>query len=59
MLLIEEDAPQEVVVAGILHDLLEDTKVTPEEIREGFGDTVLELVTEVSEVINPVLRTLP
>jgi len=54
MLLIEEDAPQEVVVAGILHDLLEDTKVTPEEIREGFGGRVLELVTEVSEVINPV-----
>lgn len=34
----------EVVIAGLLHDLLEDTKCTPEEIEENFGLEVLNLV---------------
>ncbi len=37
------------IIAAILHDTLEDTDTTPEEIRAQFGDDVLELVREVSD----------
>jgi len=33
-----------VVIAGILHDLLEDSETTIEEIREEFGDKIANLV---------------
>lgn len=36
--------PKEVVVAGILHDILEDTDCGIEEIKQKFGDQVAELV---------------
>lgn len=35
---------EEVVVAGILHDTLEDTKTTKEELTYYFGERVAELV---------------
>lgn len=35
---------QEVIAAAYLHDVLEDTKVTPEEVRDVFGERVLKLV---------------
>ncbi len=47
--LIESDCPEHVVAAGILHDTLEDTRVTFEEIRDAFGSEVAELVGSVSE----------
>lgn len=37
------------VVAGLLHDVLEDTDTTVEEVRELFGDAILALVQAVSE----------
>lgn len=37
------------IIAAILHDTLEDTDTTPEEIRTRFGDEVLGLVLEVSD----------
>lgn len=37
------------IIAAILHDTLEDTDTTPEEIRAQFGDEVLGLVLEVSD----------
>jgi guanosine-3',5'-bis(diphosphate) 3'-pyrophosphohydrolase len=40
---------ESVVIAGLLHDLVEDTEVTLEQIREGFGDRVAELVAYCSE----------
>ena len=40
---------EEVVVAGILHDLLEDTGALAEDVRERFGDRVTELVLAVTE----------
>lgn len=39
----------EVVVAGLLHDTLEDTDATEDDLRERFGDDVLALVTAASE----------
>ncbi|HOD34322.1 MAG TPA: HD domain-containing protein [Syntrophales bacterium] len=48
-ILIEYGCPEEVVVAGILHDTTEDTPVTSGEIREEFGDKVASLVAAASE----------
>lgn len=40
---------EDVVVAGILHDTVEDTNVTLEDIRAEFGDDVAEIVDGCSE----------
>jgi guanosine-3',5'-bis(diphosphate) 3'-pyrophosphohydrolase len=40
---------EEVVAAALLHDVVEDTSVTLEEVRERFGDRVAELVACVTE----------
>jgi guanosine-3',5'-bis(diphosphate) 3'-pyrophosphohydrolase len=37
------------LVASILHDTLEDTDATPEQIRTQFGEEVLALVIEVTD----------
>lgn len=37
-------ATEDVIVAGVLHDLIEDTSTTREEIADHFGDRVAELV---------------
>lgn len=39
---------RDVVVAGFLHDLLEDTDVTADEIRSRFGDDVADIVAAAS-----------
>ncbi len=35
--------------AAVLHDTIEDTKTSPEEIRELFGEEVLSIVLEVTD----------
>jgi GTP diphosphokinase / guanosine-3',5'-bis(diphosphate) 3'-diphosphatase len=42
--------PPEVVAAGLLHDTVEDTSVTLEDIRRDFGDTVANLVNGVTKL---------
>lgn len=37
-----------VLSAALLHDLIEDTDTTIEEIRENFGENVADLVTELT-----------
>ncbi|MRR15201.1 MAG: bifunctional (p)ppGpp synthetase/guanosine-3',5'-bis(diphosphate) 3'-pyrophosphohydrolase [Deltaproteobacteria bacterium] len=37
------------IIGALLHDTLEDTDTTPEEIRLNFGNAVLALVKEVSD----------
>jgi guanosine-3',5'-bis(diphosphate) 3'-pyrophosphohydrolase len=39
----------DVLAAGVLHDTLEDTDTTPQELEAAFGRVVLELVQEVSD----------
>ncbi len=39
----------DVLTAGLLHDCLEDTATTDEELRQSFGPLVLALVKEVSD----------
>lgn len=48
---ILKDARQsdEVVAAGILHDTLEDTDTTEDELLNVFGNNILQLVKEASE----------
>ncbi|MBN2496141.1 MAG: bifunctional (p)ppGpp synthetase/guanosine-3',5'-bis(diphosphate) 3'-pyrophosphohydrolase [Deltaproteobacteria bacterium] len=48
-ILIEAEQDGEVVVAGVLHDTLEDTEVGLEAIEREFGPRVAGLVSEVSE----------
>ncbi len=44
--------PPEVVAAGLLHDTVEDTEVTLEDIRRDFGETVAKLVDGVTKLTN-------
>lgn len=37
------------LIAGLLHDILEDTPTTPEEIRTQFGPDILGLVKELTD----------
>jgi (p)ppGpp synthase/HD superfamily hydrolase len=45
----EARQPHRVVVAGLLHDVLEDTNVTAAEVRQRFGAPVSELVEALTE----------
>jgi GTP pyrophosphokinase len=38
------------VTAGLLHDVLEDTLISPEELRRQFGDEVYQLVDGVTKI---------
>lgn len=49
MILLEAQCKEEVVMAGLLHDTLEDTDTTDEDIRSRFGEEVLRLVQGASE----------
>ncbi len=49
-ILIDLRADTHTLIAGFLHDILEDTDTTPEEIRELFGDDVLGLVQAVTKL---------
>jgi guanosine-3',5'-bis(diphosphate) 3'-pyrophosphohydrolase len=42
--------PEEVVVAGLLHDAVEDTEATLEQVRERCGPEVAAIVAHCSEV---------
>jgi (p)ppGpp synthase/HD superfamily hydrolase len=49
LLLLKEGCREEVVCAGILHDTVEDTEITLEDIRTQFGTKVAELVESCTE----------
>lgn len=48
-ILTENGCPENVIIAGILHDTLEDTDTSPEEIEAKFGKAVLDIVLTESE----------
>ncbi len=50
LLVAEDGANDDVVTAALLHDTLEDTKTTCEEIIEIFNENVAGLVESVSEI---------
>ena len=48
-ILLEYGYPEQLAVAGVLHDTVEDTPVTLAEIRSLFGERVVRLVAGASE----------
>jgi len=44
--------PPEVVAAGLLHDTVEDTEVSLDDIRRDFGEVVASLVDGVTKLTN-------
>ena len=50
MILQQMGCREEVVVAGLLHDTVEDTKVGIEDIRSQFGNDVANIVTGCTEL---------
>ena len=48
-LLYRAGAPDQVIAAGVLHDVLEKTSVSIAELRTSFGSPVANLVSAVSE----------
>jgi (p)ppGpp synthase/HD superfamily hydrolase len=49
IILLKHGLPEEVVIAGLLHDVVEDCGVAPSEILAAFGDAVTALVAGVTE----------
>lgn len=49
MILQRANANTDCVIAGILHDVVEDTKYTIEDIQKEFGKGIANIVEEVSE----------
>lgn len=48
LLLLESNYPKEIVIAAILHDVLEDTKVTEDIVESEFGSRTLQLIKAVT-----------
>ena len=49
ILMYEEDLDENVICAGVLHDTLEDTHYTKEQLKQDFGDEVYGLVLFCTE----------
>ncbi|MFZ5646256.1 MAG: RelA/SpoT family protein [Bacillota bacterium] len=50
MILAELEMDQETLLAGLLHDVVEDTSVTLDRIKNEFGDEVAQLVDGVTKL---------
>jgi RimJ/RimL family protein N-acetyltransferase len=48
-LLAKAGCSEELIAAGLLHDILEDTGITAEQLREQFGQRIADLVGSVTE----------
>jgi guanosine-3',5'-bis(diphosphate) 3'-pyrophosphohydrolase len=46
---IGKEDDDNLIIAAVLHDTIEDTKTTPEEIENLFGKKVLDIVLEVTD----------
>jgi len=49
LILMEYTSDEDILIAGILHDTIEDTSYTKTQIQEDFGPRVTKLVCEVTE----------
>jgi len=50
IILADLEMDKETIVAGMLHDVVEDTKITAREIRDAFGTEVASLVDGVTKL---------
>ena len=51
-ILSEMHVPPDVIIAGLLHDTVEDTDLTLDEISANFGDQVASMVSGVTKLTN-------
>ncbi len=51
-ILVDLKVPVPIIVAGLLHDTVEDSSVTLEDIRANFGDEVAQMVDGVTMLTN-------
>jgi GTP diphosphokinase / guanosine-3',5'-bis(diphosphate) 3'-diphosphatase len=51
-ILAELKVPPAIIISGLLHDTVEDTSVTLEDLRSEFGDEVARLVDGVTKLTN-------
>lgn len=51
-ILAELRVPPDVLAAGLLHDTVEDTNLTLEDVQRDFGDTIASLVDGVTKLTN-------
>jgi guanosine-3',5'-bis(diphosphate) 3'-pyrophosphohydrolase len=51
-ILAELRVPPDVLAAGLLHDTVEDTNLTLDDIQRDFGDTIASLVDGVTKLTN-------
>ena len=49
LILSRYTSDEDTIIAGLLHDTLEDTLVTAQEIERAFGEKVREMVVDVTE----------
>ena len=59
MLTMHPDANEDIIAAAWLHDVVEDTDVTIEQILERFGYRVADLVQSVTKPDTPEYNALP
>lgn len=50
IILAELELDKETIIAGLLHDVIEDTVVTKEEMEDKFGEEITELVDGVTKL---------
>jgi len=50
LILADLELDVETITAGLLHDVIEDTEITREELEEEFGSTILMLVEGVTKL---------
>ncbi len=58
IILLKNNASEELLAAALLHDVVEDEEVTFQELTEKFGKKVSYLVKEVSEPLALINKTL-
>lgn len=54
LILMEYTEDEDVLIAGILHDTIEDTAYTKEQMQQDFGQRVTQFVLEVTEPPKPL-----
>ena len=54
LIMMEHTDNEDVLIAGILHDTIEDTGYTKEQMEQAFGSRVTQLVLDVTEPPKPL-----